>query len=417
MKESGNVVNDADPGAISIEEARLRIFSALTPCIEYESIDCSASLGRVIADDVVSDIDVPSFRASAMDGYAVRTHECRSVLTLAGQSLAGHPGDDRLPAVSAQRITTGARVPDDADAVVQQENVTVDGNSLIVNKLPDTGMHIREPGTDSACGSTLLRAGDRISASEQALLAAHGVTKINVLRKLRVSVFSTGDELVEPGMQRRTGQINDANRALLLSLLNDASVELMDLGIAADSEKDIQRIIDASTKADLVVSSGGVSVGDADHVKAVLENNGTLNIWKIAMKPGRPLTFGFLDSSQAFFGLPGNPVSAALTCLMFVRPAIDFLCGITINPVPALELPLRGTLAKNPGRVEYQRAVLKQEQSGDWVVTTTGLQDSHVLTSLHKANCLIELPLDSAGASEGDTVRVFPFTHFARSPL
>ncbi|MFK7858887.1 MAG: gephyrin-like molybdotransferase Glp [Granulosicoccus sp.] len=417
MKERDSVINDADPNAITIEEARLRIYRELVPCVEHETIQCAASLGRVISADVVSDIDVPSFRASAMDGYAVRTSECHSPLTVSGESLAGHPGDDHMAVRSTQRITTGARVPDDADAVVQQENVSIDGGTITINHIPTSGMHVRDPGTDSSRGSTILRAGDRVGAAERALLAAHGITQINVLRKLRVAVFSTGDELVEPGMSRKPGQINDANRALLISMLNEASVELLDLGIAADTETDVQRVIDASDNADLVISSGGVSVGEADHVKAVLKKNGSLELWKIAMKPGRPLTFGFLSPSQAFFGLPGNPVSAALTCLLFVRPAVDYLCGSQPDDLPALEIRLRGSLKKNPGRVEYQRAILSQNDSNIWEVTTTGLQDSHVLTSLHKANCLIELPMASEGASDGELVRVFPFTHFAHGPL
>lgn len=417
MNQADVVVNDADPNAITIEEARARICRSLNPCEQSEIINSSAALGRVISRDVVSTVDVPSFRASAMDGYAVRTNECGSPLTITGQSLAGHPGDDQLPVYGAQRITTGARVPDDADAVVQQENVTLDGDTITINKQPNKGLHIRLPGSDSAVGNTILSTSDRIGPAERALLAAHGVVQVSVLRKLRVAVFSTGDELVEPGVERQPGQINDANRALLISMLESASVELLDLGIAVDTENDLQRIIDASASADLVVSSGGVSVGDADYVKTVLERNGSMDIWKIAMKPGRPLTFGFLSPSRAFFGLPGNPVSAALTCLLFVKPAIDYLCGIQTKYHPALKLPLKGKLKKNPGRVEYQRAVMDENSDGSWFVTTTGLQDSHVLSSLHKANCLIELPLESTGANEGEDVRVFPFTCFAASPL
>jgi len=417
MNQADVSTDDSDPNAITIEEARMRICQGLTPCIEHDLISCSAALGRVVANNVVCEVNVPSFRASAMDGYAVRVSECASPLVIAGQSLAGHPGEDSLVAFGAQRITTGARVPDDADAVVQQENVTIVGNTIRVDQQPVKGLHIRNPGTDSALGDTILRVGDRIGAAERAILAAHGVTHIKVLRKIRIAVFSTGDELIEPGRTCEPGQINDANRALLLSMLDESNVELTDLGIAADTEQDLQRVIDATNDADFVISSGGVSVGDADYVKTVLEQNGTMNIWKIAMKPGRPLTFGFLGESKAFFGLPGNPVSAAITCLMFVKPAIDYLCGIRADHLPALELKLKNGLKKRPGRVEYQRAIINQDRTGTWSVSTTGLQDSHVLTSLHKANCLIELPMTSNGARDGEVVRVYPFTHFARSPL
>lgn len=417
MNQPVQRINDADPDAITIDEATHRIFKSLTPCTDTVTISASDSLGRVVAQNVVSTMDVPPFRASAMDGYALRVADCNHSLTLAGQSLAGHPGADIIPPLSAQRITTGARVPDDANAVVQQENVTRQGDTIIVNQQPHPGLNIRAPGTDTANGATLITAGERIGPAECALLAAHGITQLSVVRKLVVAIFSTGDELVEPGGKRQTGQINDANRALLRAMLTDESIDLVDLGIAADSESALQSVVDASAAADLVVSSGGVSVGDADFVKAVLSKNGSMNIWKIAMKPGRPLTFGFLGPQSAFFGLPGNPVSAALTCLLFVKPAIEHLFGMQQHRQPALTLPLQGSLKKNPGRVEYQRALMLQDDADQWAVTTTGIQDSHVLSSLHKANCLIELPMDSLGAESGDIVRVFPFTHFARSPL
>lgn len=417
MNQPVQRINDADPDAITIDEATDRIFNSLIRCTDSVSIAASASLGRVVAHDVLSTMDVPPFRASAMDGYALRVDECNQPLALAGQSLAGHPGADIIPPQSTQRITTGARVPDDANAVVQQENVTVEGDRIIVNQQPGSGLHIREPGTDTAKGATLLTAGERIGAAECALLAAHGITQLSVVRKLVVAVFSTGDELVEPGGVRKKGQINDANRALLLAMLADDSIDLVDLGIAADSESALQSVVDASISADLVVSSGGVSVGDADYVKAVLTKNGSMNIWKIAMKPGRPLTFGFLGPQRGFFGLPGNPVSAALTCLLFVKPAIQHLLGMQQHKQPALSLPLKGTLKKNPGRVEYQRALMFQTDKGEWAVTTTGVQDSHVLSSLHKADCLVELPIDSLGAEPGDIVRVYPFTHFSHSSI
>ena len=417
MNQPVQLINDADPDAITIDEARHRIFESLAPCSDTVTISANASLGRVVANDVVSTMDVPPFRASAMDGYALRVTDCNNPLALAGQSLAGHPGVDEIPPQSAQRITTGARVPDDANAVVQQENVTRESDRIIVNQQPHSGLNIRDPGTDTANGATLLKAGERIGPAECALMAAHGITQVAVVRKLAVAVFSTGDELVEPGNKRQRGQINDANRALLLAMLADESVDLVDLGIAADSESALQSIVDASTSVDLVVSSGGVSVGDADYVKAVLSKNGSMAIWKIAMKPGRPLTFGFLGPDRAFFGLPGNPVSAALTCLLFVKPAIEHLIGMRPRRAPALALPLQGTLVKNPGRVEYQRALMLEDDAGQWTVTTTGIQDSHVLSSLHKADCLIELPMDSHGAEQGDIVRVFPFTHFAHGPV
>jgi len=419
MNHTSGVINDADPSAITIEQARSRVLENLARIRETQTIDVSAALGRVVAVDIISPMSVPSFRASAMDGYAVRASDCTRPLKRVGQSLAGHPGDDHLSANTTQRITTGARVPDGADTVVQQENVELQGDTVIVLKQPQVGLHVRVPGTDSQSGSVLLRAGVRIGAAETGLLAAHGITRVTVVRKLRISVFSTGDELVEASLDLERGQIYDANRALLQALLDEPSCHVTDLGIIKDSINDLQNVFDATHEADLVLSSGGVSVGDADHVKTVLESRGKISLWKIAMKPGRPLTFGLLDAGNVFFGLPGNPVSAALTCLLFVKPAIAYLCGTQPDLVPPLQLVLRGSLSKNPGRVEYQRARMVYSTGADpqWNVTTTGLQDSHVLSSLHKANCLIELPVHSTGASDGDLVTVIPFSHFSRPVL
>ena len=209
------------------------------------------------------------------------------------------------------------------------------------------------------------------------------------------------------------GQIHDANRALLHALLDEPAVAIDDLGICADSPEALDALLERGRGCDLLLSSGGVSVGEADHVRAALERHGRVSLWKIAMKPGRPLTFGTLDDGRLFFGLPGNPVSAAITALMFVRPAVARLLGTPCETLPSLTARLLGPLRKRPGRVEYQRGRLLVNADGEAVVTTTGLQDSHVLKSLQRANCLIELPLASRGAEAGETVSVHPFEHFA----
>jgi molybdopterin molybdotransferase len=245
------------------------------------------------------------------------------------------------------------------------------------------------------------------------LLAAHGLEKIQVRRQLHIALFSTGDELAEPQQSLKSGQIYDANRPLLKALFACTAIRISDLGICADTESAIESTLIRAKDADLVISSGGVSVGDADHVRAVLERSGRVDIWKIAMKPGRPLTFGFSHANQAYFGLPGNPVSAALTGLLFVKPAIRTMLGMPPLENPPIQLPLSGKISKLPGRVEFQRATMHMDEQGLWQVVTTGLQDSHVLTSLHKANCLIELPLESSGANSGDVVHVIPFSHFS----
>ncbi len=417
MIQTPRIQSDADPAAITIEEARSRIENAIRFTPGIESVAIEHAIGRVSASDVISPMSVPPFRASAMDGYAVRTSDCSSPLKLAGQSLAGHPGPDEIEPLSCQRITTGARVPDEADAVVQQENVSIDGAFITITQLPTKGLHIRLPGSDSQLGSRLMTSNTRVGAAQIALLAAHGITRIDVKTQLTIALFSTGDELSTPGQKLAPGEIFDANRPLIKALLASNSINLVDLGICADSPSDLQGIFARASDADLVISSGGVSVGDADHVRTVLEAHGHIDLWKIAMKPGRPLTFGFYREGQPYFGLPGNPVSAAITCLLFVQPAINYLLGISETLPPPLQLQLDGILTKNPGRVEYQRAVMAINDKGHWQVGTTGLQDSHVLSSLHRANCLIELPIESNGAQDGDIVSVYPFTHFNASQL
>ncbi|MGQ7845021.1 molybdopterin molybdotransferase MoeA [Granulosicoccus sp. 3-233] len=417
MKLPPRVINDADPSALTIEEALLRIRNALPQLKDVQTVDCLNALGRITAADIHSPMSVPPFRASAMDGFAVRVADCHSALRLDGQSMAGHPGSDRLAPGSCQRITTGARVPDDADAVVQQENTECNDGTVTIRVMPQPGLNVRNPGTDSRQDDLLINAGTRLGPSQLALLAAHGVSNVEVVRKLVVALFSTGDELRKPGNRLEPGQIYDANRPLLQSMLHDHGVEVIDLGICKDSEAALEQRLSASQDADLVISSGGVSVGEADHVRQVLARAGQINFWKIAMKPGRPLTFGISRPGQAYFGLPGNPVSAALTTLLFVLPSIRHMLGRSLELPPALQLPLTDELHKNPGRVEYQRAIMQQDANGNWQVGTTGLQDSHVLSSLHKANCLIELKSDSQGAAIGDSVRVFPFSHFAEPVL
>jgi len=418
MNDSKQVPSsDADPNSISIEAALQTILSHVAPIEQSENIAVLQAHGRVLSADLVAPISVPSFRASAMDGYAFKHAEGVHELTISEHSLAGHPSSNHAGVRECHRITTGARVPDFADTVVQQENVDVSGNVVCIKQLPNKGHHVRAAGSDSQKDAKLMSKGQRIGAAQIATLCSHGIVDITVFRKIKVAVFSTGDELVDAGGALPVGGIYDANRALLASMLSSPSVEVSDLGIVEDSKEALQQAFARCQTADLVLSSGGVSVGDADFVRPVLERIGTLHIWKIAVKPGRPLTFGLLDKKQPYFGLPGNPVSAAVTCLLFVQPAISTLLGRTPSALPRIQAQLGSTLKKLPGRVEYQRGFIEQDETGDWRVSTTGLQDSHVVSSLHHANCFIELGFDCAGAKAGAIVDVIPFTHFADSVL
>jgi len=418
MNDSKQITGtDADPNSMSIEAALQIITSHVTTIDQFETIAVRQAYGRILSIDLNSPINVPSFRASAMDGYAYKHADGAHDLKVSDHSLAGHPSSNNAKTGECHRITTGARVPDFADTVVQQENVEVTDNVVKVIQQPNKGHHVRAAGSDSAKGAQLMSKGQRIGAAQIATLCSHGLVEIKVFRRIKIAVFSTGDELIDAGDSLPDGCIFDANRALLSTMLQSPSVDINDLGIVEDSVEALQKVFTRCEDADLILSSGGVSVGDADFVRPVLERIGTLHVWKIAVKPGRPLTFGLLDKNQPYFGLPGNPVSAAVTCLLFVQPAIRKILGQTPIELPRINAQLNSPLKKLPGRVEYQRGLLEQDASGRWGVSTTGLQDSHVVSSLHKANCFIELGFDNAGADVGSTVAVIPFAHFTESVL
>ncbi|MEE9321343.1 MAG: gephyrin-like molybdotransferase Glp [Granulosicoccus sp.] len=409
--------SDADPSALEISSALSLILAALPQLTKTELLPLSEAFGRVISTDIHSPTAIPAFRNSAMDGFAIRFSERNDALRIEASSLAGHASGDQLSPGCCQIITTGARVPDDADTVVQLENVSREGDMITIAVMPDKGLHVRAIGSDSAPGQLLLQTGTRLRAAEVAILAAHGLQTVTVLRQLLIGVFSTGDELVNASEKPGRDQIHDANRPLLIALFNDPAMQLVDLGICPDSPTALNKLLDDASTPNVLISSGGVSVGEADHVRQVLEQRGQLTLWKIAMKPGRPLAFGLLHNGQVWFGLPGNPVSAALTSLIFVQPALRKMLGLAESRLPTVTAIVDSKLEKRAGRVEYQRGVLSQDDKGVWHVSTTGDQDSHVLTSLSKADCLIELALNSRGVKPGEQVVVHPFCHFAESTL
>lgn len=417
MTPSDTMPSDADPNALDIQSALDHILEALPIVSLTEEVPLSQARGRVLATEVRSPMNVPPFRSSAMDGYALRHADITRPLRQVGQSLAGHPGNDSLPQGCCQRIMTGARVPDEADTVVQQENVDTDGEFIQLSVMPSKGLNVRAIGSDSQSGSTLLRIGQRLYSGEIGLLAAHGIDRIVTRARIRIGIFSTGDELVDAGSELLRGQIHDANRPLLKSLLTDPGVEIIDLGIVPDRMGALTELLDSIDEVDILLSSGGVSVGDADHVRDAVSARGDVRIWKVAMKPGRPLAFGKMHSGQFWFGLPGNPVSSAITTLIFVRPALLHMMGVDEQRLPSIKARVRHELRKRPGRVEFQRGILHHDAEGNAQVDTTGLQDSHVLSSLSKANCLIELPDESSGAAQGELVSVHPFVHFGDRPI
>lgn len=412
-KPVNTCMSDFDPDSLNIEQAVEKTLLAVSAITDTEIVTLFNACNRVLATDIISDVNVPPERNSAMDGYAVRFEDLQPQVTelkLVGKSLAGHPFKDKLPAACAVRVTTGALVPEGADCVVMQEIIEVQDDTVVIPSGQSQFQFVREPGSDIAKGSTVLSSGCRIGPAEMGLMAATGITKVSVYRLPKICVFSTGDELTDPGNTLAFGQIYDSNRFVLAGLVQQAGAVFEDLGIIADTPEALEVAFSRARHADLVISTGGVSVGEADFVREVLEKNGTVDMWKVAMKPGRPLTLGRIHNGGLFFGLPGNPVSGMVTFHLFVTAALYKMQNLAQADRLYLSAVCINTLRKAPGRVEYQRGVIRQRDNGEWEVSTTGLQDSHVLSSMHKANCFIVLPIDSEGAIEGQTVRVLPFS-------
>ncbi len=409
---------DLDPSAMSIDAARNKIFALLPDFDETETLATASSRGRIAADTIVAPNPVPAFRNSAMDGYAFKHEDQLTTLKIIDKSLAGHPSRNQLTSGECVRITTGARLPDDADTVVQQENVSVSEQNLVIEKLPEKGFHVRQIGSDLNAGASLITSGTHLSPASLAVLTSHGISSISVKKKLKVAVFSTGDELVDAKPNVNAAQIIDANRCLLSNMLSNEHTDVFDLGIVADNLESLAtKFNEAASSADIVLSSGGASVGDADYIKTVLEEHGKMHMWKVAMKPGRPLVFGLLQSNTPYFGLPGNPVSAAVTCLQFVKPSIRYMLGQAQAQLPHLSATLLSDTKKLPGRTEFQRGVLSIDEKGTCSVDSTGVQDSHMISSLQHANCFIELDSDSDGAKAGEQVNVLPFSLFSDLPV
>ncbi len=406
--------DELPPGTLTVEQARERILALVSPVTETRSLPLFEALGHVLAENVVSPVNVPPHRNSAMDGYAVRAAdlpaEGTARLAVVGSAWAGRPWPGEVAPGQCVRIMTGAEVPAGADTVIMQEHTEREGDEIVIASGHQPGQNVRQPGEDIRAGDTVLEAGQRLRAAELALLASLGVPEVMVHRKPKVAFFSTGDELVAPGGTLGPGQIYDSNRYAIYGMLRELGVELLDLGVIPDTREAVEQAFhDAAAQADAIVTSGGVSVGDADYVKETLDRLGKVDFWKIAMKPGKPLAFGEVEGA-CFFGLPGNPVSTLVTFYQFARPALRRLMGERDIPAPlTIRVPAAEPLKKRPGRTDFQRGILERDAEGELVVRSVGQQASHILSGMSRANCFIVLPRESGGVDAGTLVDVQPF--------
>ncbi|OOG23852.1 molybdopterin molybdenumtransferase MoeA [Thioalkalivibrio denitrificans] len=411
-KQPATCMDEFDPHARTVEQALAHIRALTQPLRGMERVFLRDALDRVLARDVPARMDVPPERNAAMDGYAFAGRDLgaggETRLRLAGQSLAGHPFTGTLGPGECVRIMTGAVVPEGADSVIMQERVEVRGETVVLPAGTGQGENVRLPGQDVRRGDVVLATGRRINAADVGLLASQGIAEVDVVRRPVVAYFSTGDELCGVGQPLAPGQIYDSNRHTLYALLRRMNVEIRDMGVIPDEpEAIVAAFTEARNTADMVITTGGVSVGDADYVKQTLEQLGRIDFWKIAMKPGRPLAFGRLGDAL-FFGLPGNPVSTMATFILFVRPALQRLMGMEPQAPLTLRARCLNRLRKVPGRTDYQRGILSQDETGRPVVSTTGLQGSHVLSSMSRANAFIVIPREAGDVEEGAEVDVMP---------
>ncbi len=399
-------------GLISLDEAQRKMLADISPVRDVETIAITAAAGRITAEEVTSPIAVPPFTNSAMDGYAVRLADLAqgTALPIAGKAFAGAPFTGQWPPGSCVRIMTGAPVPAGADAVIMQEQTESGDHGIRPTAAVKAGQNIRLAGEDIQQGACVLSAGVKLGVAELPLLASLGISHITVLRKLRVAIFSTGDELQSVGQPLSAGQIYDTNRFAVHLMLDKLGCEVIDLGIIRDDPQALRAAFTAAdSTADVVISSGGVSVGEADYTKTQLEEQGNITFWKLAIKPGKPFAFGRLQHSW-FCGLPGNPVSAVVTFYQLVQPLLAKLTGQKTDCLPMRQRARTvQRLRKTPGRLDFQRGIVNRNAEGELEVHSTGHQGSHVFSSFSLANCFIVLERERGTVEVGEWVEIEPF--------
>lgn len=403
-------MQEYDPNSLTVAEALQRIGDAIQPLNGRETVALRAGLGRVLAGDIRSTMNVPAHTNSAMDGYAISSSDLPVSGTLelhvVGTAWAGTPFSGTVKPGECARIMTGAMLPVGTDTIVMQELAERDGDVIRIGAGHKPGQNVRQAGEDLAVGEVAIPAGMRIGPAQLGLLASLGIKEITAFQLPRVAVFTTGDELRSVGESLGPGEIYDSNRYTLYGMLTRMGIEPVDLGIVRDRREGVEAaFLRAAAVADVVITSGGVSVGEADFVKETLEKLGAVNFWKIAMKPGRPLAFGKIKNIW-FFGLPGNPVSVMATFYQLVQPALRRLMGLPKTSGILFKVPCASHLRKAPGRMEFQRGILERDGAGQLIVRSTGEQGSGILSSMSEANCFIVLPMEAGAVEAGTSVDV-----------
>lgn len=398
------------PAFLSVVQGQEKILSLVNTVAETEACKIEDAYGRVLADHVVSPVNVPQYTNSAMDGYAIRGDDVeRESYQVVAEVMAGHAYDQPLEVGQAVKIMTGAPTPINGDTVVMREQASQDGDTVTFDGASiKTGQNVRQAGEDLAIGSDVFTAGTRLASPEMGMIASLGFGEANVFRKLKVAVFSTGDEVQAPGTEQKANSIYDSNRFTIMGMLEKLGCEILDFGILEDDEQlMIDALENASSQADVVMTSGGVSVGDADYIKLALDKLGQIDFWRINMRPGRPLAFGQIND-KPFFGLPGNPVAVMVSFINFVEPALRKMQGEQGWKPLKVSAIATENLRSRQGRTEFSRGIYELDETGRLTVRTTGKQGSGILRSMSEANCLIEISPAVDTVKAGESVTIIP---------
>ncbi|EMB9223712.1 bifunctional molybdopterin-guanine dinucleotide biosynthesis adaptor protein MobB/molybdopterin molybdotransferase MoeA [Vibrio alginolyticus] len=398
------------PAFLSVVQGQEKILSLVNTVSEIEACKIENAYGRVLAEHIVSPVNVPQYTNSAMDGYAICSDDVdRDSYQVVAEVMAGHAYDQPLDVGQAVKIMTGAPTPRNGDTVVMREQASQEGDKVTFNSANiKAGQNVRQAGEDLAIGSDVFTAGTRLASPEMGMIASLGFGEANVFRKVKVAVFSTGDEVQAPGTEQKANSIYDSNRFTIMGMLEKLGCEILDFGILEDNEQlMIEALENASAQADVVMTSGGVSVGDADYIKLALDKLGQIDFWRINMRPGRPLAFGQINN-KPFFGLPGNPVAVMVSFINFVEPALRKMQGeqgwkpLKVNAIATENLRSR------QGRTEFSRGIYELDNTGRLTVRTTGKQGSGILRSMSEANCLIEISPAIDTVKAGESVTIIP---------